>query len=820
MAEASRLGALREALVARPGEPVPFDELATAVWPDEPPANPRAALRNLVRRLRRTEDVVTEPLGYRLVVRPPGPSQLPADLPDFVGRREELERALRGSAKVLAVTGPPGVGKTSFAVHLAHRLRDRFPDGQLYVNLRAFSESEPVTAQQALSRFLRALGAEQIPVDLDAQVALFRRMTEDRAVLLVIDNATGELLGPLLPTGQRCRVLVTSRLDLSEYEQLRVGVLAEAEADELLTRMRVGGERYDRAELIKWCARLPLALRIAAAQLTDRHIADYLTDLRGDGRLDALEIEGDAAVLAAFELSYRALPELARTLFRLLGSIPGPDFPVEAATALLGQDAAEPLGQLVAANLVLRTRDRHGLHDLIRAYALRLGAPATARLNEYYLVNATAAGRRLNPELHRLPLPELPPDLPLHDLSDMPRALAWFESERANVVAAVLAAGDQPITWQLTDAMRACFLHHTGNVVDWFTTARAGLAAARNLGATDAEATMHGSLGLAHWRSGQFAEALPEYTRAVDLSRQQDDPVALTSFLGNLGIIHWQLGNLAEAADSMRESLSIERSPNALYNLSCVLLDLGPIDLAVSYGEEALRLSTELGLTAGVAFCLRGLAVSHLFTGRFDLVAEYQDEVAAMATAELGPSFFARDRETWAFLRLEQGRLAEAEALARQTIELAVDCADDMVEVDGRITLGMVLEQQGRAEEAVAQHEQALMISRKSAFARGEVQSLTCLATDLRTLGDLPRSLRCATEADERAERGQLRVRQVQVAAELAETFRAMGEHEQAERHRRRALELARVTGRRGAGAMAVRLGLAQPPANGGSTSS
>jgi tetratricopeptide (TPR) repeat protein len=145
-----------------------------------------------------------------------------------------------------------------------------------------------------------------------------------------------------------------------------------------------------------------------------------------------------------------------------------------------------------------------------------------------------------------------------------------------------------------------------------------------------------------------------------------------------------------------------------------------------------------------------------------------------------------------------------------------------MIEVDGRITLGMVLEQQGRPEEAVVEHEQALAISRKANFARGEVQSLACLATDHRALGELGEALRCATESDERAERGQLRVRQVQAAAELAETYRAMGDHGQAERHRQRALELARVTGRRGVGATLARLGLepAQPPANGGSTSS
>ena len=134
-----RIDALRRALGAKPGQPVSFDELIEAIWGDERPANPKSALRNLVQRLRATEQVVTEPSGYRLVPRKPGPRQLPADLPDFVGRTGEITAALASPAPVLAITGPPGVGKTSLAIHLAHRLSPRFADGQLHVNLRAFS---------------------------------------------------------------------------------------------------------------------------------------------------------------------------------------------------------------------------------------------------------------------------------------------------------------------------------------------------------------------------------------------------------------------------------------------------------------------------------------------------------------------------------------------------------------------------------------------------------------------------------------------------------------------------------------------------------
>ncbi|GLY52005.1 tetratricopeptide repeat protein [Lentzea sp. NBRC 102530] len=812
----TRIDALRAALAARPGLPVSFDELVEAVWgPADTPANPRASLRKLVQRLRVTDHVVTEPYGYRLVPRPRGPRQLPADLPDFVGRGQEIDAALGSGARVLAITGPPGVGKTSLAVHLAHRMSERFPDGQLHVNLRAFSEGDPVTVAQALSRFLRALGAEQVPADLDAQTALYRRMTADRAVLVVLDNAGRDQIAPLLPEGSGSRLLVTSRTDLPEHEQIRVGVLADAEAQALLGGMGVAGEEDERAELVRLCAGLPLALRIAAAHLADRDLTDYLADLRGEDRLDALEIEDDQAVHATFELSYRAQPELSRLLFRLLGQVPGADFGAEAATALLGRDATAPLAGLVTANLVQRAGDRYALHDLLGVYARRFGAPPPVRLYEYYLVNAHAAGRMMNPELHRLALPRLPEDLPVHDVSDMPRALAWLNAEHANVVAAAVAAGDQPIAWQLADAMRAYFLHHAANVVDWYVAARAGLKAARHLGDVAAEASMRGTIGLAHWRAGRFADALPEYERAVALARQADDLTSLTSYVGNLGIIHWELGNLAEAADAMHQSLAITRTPNTLFNLSCVLQDLGPVGLAVSYCEEALRSSVERNLTAGIAFCLHGLVITHLFGGDLDRVERYLDEVEPLTTPELGPTFQSRVLDARAFLLLEQDRLDEAEVVARQAVEVASGNAKDMAEWDARCTLGVALRRLGRPDEAAAQHEQALAGCRTAAFARGEVQALTGLAADHRVRGNLAEALLCADEANKIAERGQLRVRQVQVEAELAEVHRAAGATAEAERHRLLALELARETGR-----VAWEARLAQPPANGGSTSS
>ncbi|WP_045312881.1 ATP-binding protein [Lentzea aerocolonigenes] len=793
-----RIEALRAALAARPGQPVSFDELVDAVWGEDKPSNPRGALRNLVQRLRATDQVVTEPSGYRLVLRKPGPRQLPADLPDFVGRTDEIAKALDSAAPVLAITGPPGVGKTSLAVHIAHRMHDRFTDGQLYVNLRAFSPGAPVTPEQAVSRFLRALGAEEVPVDLAAQTELYQQMTADRAVLVVIDNATRELLGPLLPAGERTKVIVTSRTDLPEYEQLRVGVFGHGEAQDLLSHLHIGGSRTERAELARLCGHLPLALRIAAANVADGHLPDYLTELRGDDRLSALEIEGDAAVWATFDLSYRAQTPAAQRLFRLLGHVPGPDFGVGGATALLGEDAAGPLGQLVDANLVQRAQDRYSLHDLLRIYAMRLAAPELGRLHDYYLVNADAAGRALHPEFRRLPLPAIADGVPRHDLADTPKALAWLDAERAGVVAAISAAADQPVTWQLADAMRAYFYFHS-HLVDWVATVQTGLRTARRHHDQAAEAAMRGSLGLAHWRGGQFAEALTEFEAAVAVARTLGDEQALSGFLINLGIVNWEYGRLAAAADALREAQRmLGDHPPALYNLSGIHLDLGPLDLGISYAKEVARLSAEQGLTLGTAFAEGHLVDGYLLAGDIESAEEHLDALTPMLDdPSLGVVFVLRALDTKALLDLARGRFADAEAGALRSLELAIEGDDPKSEADAHNTLGLASCAQGRFEDALLHHQQGLELCRKVGFLRGEVDALTGLATAQRALGHLSAAFEHAVEAVAAAERGQLNVRLVPALAELAEVHRAMGDDEEAERCRIRALELARQTGRR-----------------------
>lgn len=799
MAEAGRLRALRGALAARPGEPIPFDELTRTVWPTDPPANPRSALRNLVQRLRRSEQIVTEPFGYRLVVRPPGPSQLPADLPDFVGRHEELERALRSNAAVLAITGPPGVGKTSFAVHLAHRLRGAYGDGQLHVNLRAFSAGQPVKAEQALARFLRALGAEQIPVELTAQRALWNDMLGRRRVLIMIDNATRDLLGPLLPDSDQVKVIVTSRTDLSEHEQIKLGVFDEHEAHALLDNMRIEGGHDDRAELIRLCANLPLALRIAGANLADRYLPEYVSELRGDDRLDALQIEGDAAVNATFDLSYKAQPLVAQRLFQRLGQVSGQDFGVAAATALLGEDAAGPLGQLVDANLVQRANDRYSLHDLLRIYAVHLGAAedARARLLGYYLVNAEAAARTLNKEFFRLDLPgDLPGDLPRHDLDTEAKALEWFDAERANIVAAVQQAGPVPAAWLLVDMMRGHF-HFQAHHVDWFAAARAGLEAARQAGDAIAQAVMYGSLGLAHWSNdGQLADAVENYGKALDILRENRDERVLASLLINSGIVNWELGRLRAAADILNEALELSPdNPAVLFNLGGVHLDLGPLSVSLAHATRALEIAEEQDLLVGRILALNAIVEVFELLGEYDRADEFLAKAAALGDAA-PPGLVRRvpTLEGAAYLELMRGRLDRALALGLKTVELAREARSVKDEADSYDTLGEIHRARGEIGKAIRAHNEALALSLKSGYLRGEVNALAGLAADHFAANELTEARRLALEARERARAGEMRVRGTRVLAVLAQIHRALGDHDAADEAVRTGLELVEET--------------------------
>ncbi len=327
------------------------------------------------------------------------PRQLPGDVRSFVNRVGEtgdLDAVLDDDADppgLVVITGTAGVGKTSLAVHWAHRAGHRFPDGQLYVNLRGYDPGAPVTAAEVLDRFLRALGesAGSIPSEPEDRAALYRSRLADKRMLILLDNAASVgQVRPLLPGTSRCLVIVTSRNRLSGLvvrngaRRVDLGVLTEDESAELLRELtatyRAADDQAELLELARLCARLPLALRIAAERAASRplmSLADLISDLRDESSLwDALTAEDDEeadAVRTVFAWSYRALPQDAARLFRRLGLHPGPEFGTDAAAALLDGSTGQAkrlLDVLVGAHLIDQSAPgRYQLHDLLCAYA-------------------------------------------------------------------------------------------------------------------------------------------------------------------------------------------------------------------------------------------------------------------------------------------------------------------------------------------------------------------------------------------------------------------------------------------------------------------
>ncbi|GAA0245284.1 BTAD domain-containing putative transcriptional regulator [Saccharothrix mutabilis subsp. mutabilis] len=565
----TRQRAVLAALEARAGAVVPVERLVAEVWGDDPPATARTMVQVYVSRLRRAlsgsgTTITTEPGGYRLDAPPatspgsavPVPRQLPAKPRLFVGRTDELgtltkivERRADETMSVVVISGPGGIGKTWLAAQWAHQNLHRFPDGQLHVDLRGFDPvGEPVPPGVALRGFLDALGASAAPAD---PAALYRSLTADRRMVVVIDNARDtEQVLPLLPGGAGCTVLVTSRNRLPGLvaahgaQPLAVDVLPESDARELLARAfgreRVSAEPDATARVVAHCAGLPLALSVGAARALTQpglSLAVLAEELRVTG-LDALDTDDLPANLRTVFLgSYRALPAEAAALFTLLGLAPGPDISLAAAACLGGQDAgrtAAHLRELEQRSLISRSApDRHRMHDLLHLYAADLAAAlpaatrdaAVRRLIACYLHTARAADLVLAPHRRPLDMPPLPPGCAVGSPADHDAALAWFDAEHANLLSAQRLSAREGLqreawwfAWVLTTYHRL-----RGHLQEDLAAWRVGVAAADLVGAATDRAAAHKLLGQACARVGEHAEALDHLRLALELSEEVGD---------------------------------------------------------------------------------------------------------------------------------------------------------------------------------------------------------------------------------------------------------------------------------------------------------
>lgn len=647
-------------------------------------------------------------------------SQLPLDMGDFVGRADlvdQIEQLLADDQRVsiVALWGPPGVGKTALAVHAAHRLAERFPDGQLYVDLHgATAGLQPLRPLEVLVRFLRALGAQPtaMPTGVEEASAAFRSRVVHRRLLVVLDNAADAAqVAPLLPASLGCGVLVTSRqavVSLEGATHLHLDVLDQAAAVELLGRLagqaRVAADPEAVAEVASLCGHLPLALRMAGARLAARPTwpVAALAERLGDAqrRLDELQL-AEVGVRASFQVSYRQLrdgPEArgrsAAEAFGLLAMLDGPELATPVVSRLL--DAPEHAAERVLERLVdaqlLETPapGRYRLHDLLRLYARELAcqhhpepvrAAALTRALGFYVATAWRTLELLRPGDYRLTRADDRWRKGGLQLADNAAALGWLEAEQANLVAAVQQAATTPgvpaeIGMQLAHALFG-FLWVPSQWGNWVQVNQTVVGIARRLGDRAARALAHNDLGIAYMLQGQCDQALDSHQHSLALRRKLGDRRGGAASLTNLGNVHVSQGQFEQALACQQQSLALYRELGDRRGQAITLTNMGNVHMqrgryaeALACHEESLVLVRKLGGRHGQADVLCNLGVLHERQGRYAEALARQQESLALYR-ELGDRRGQAEslRELGVTLRA-LGRPAEARAHWREALAI------------------------------------------------------------------------------------------------------------------------------------------------------
>ncbi|MEV6968922.1 BTAD domain-containing putative transcriptional regulator [Hamadaea sp. NPDC051192] len=632
----------------------------------------------------------------------PLPAQLPMDIRGFTGRKPELatldgllaDTATSSAVTVAAVSGPAGSGKSTLAVHWAHRVRDRFPDGQLHVNLQGYDPVGPaISARDALRGFLTALGVapQYIPSQVPEQTDLYRSLMSGRRMLVVLDNAdSADQIRPLLPGSPGCFVLVTSRTQLPGLlaaQGARAVVLDVLSADESrdLLAGRLGSDRVAIepaavAEIIRWCAGLPLALSVAAAHGSSRprwRLAAIAAELRESYGLLKGYRDNDPAVdvRAVFASSYRALSTPAAAMFRLLGLHPGPEIGQSAAASLAGvsvQAAAESLAELAGEYLVTDAAPgRYGMHDLLRAYAREIAdstedeqqrRAAVRRVLDHYLHSAHTAALHLHPHRDPLTLDAVPAEVAVDEIGGFTQANSWFDGEWRTLLSAISladATGQDDYPWRLAWTLTN-YLDRQGHWHEWATAVTTALAAAnRSVDLAGQAQSLHG-LALAHIRFGQYAVARSQLTQALDLHRRLDDRIGQGHDYLNLALVMQRLDQPVQALEYaylalklFTEAGHVAGQGNALNTVGWYHAQLGAYHEAIAHCERALALQQRIDDRHEQAFTWDSIGYAQHHLGAYRAAADaYREAIElwrvfgdryyeAETTTRLGDTLFA-----------------------------------------------------------------------------------------------------------------------------------------------------------------------------------
>jgi DNA-binding SARP family transcriptional activator len=761
---------------------------------DELGIDPSARLAELHAYILRQDPSLTPPerAPSRVPAAPsPAPQALPYDVPDFSGRtaeltwiREAVERTRAGSPTVLAIDGMGGGGKTALALRAAHQLAERYPDGQLFVDLRGFTPGQkPLSVFCAQGDLLAAAGiaSEEIPGVPAGRSALWQSYMRGRRMLLVLDNAaTSEQVRGLIPASAESLALLTSRprlMDLDGVEWLSLGTLPEPDSREILRRTlgakRVEGEPEAAAELLQLCGGLPLAVRIAAARLANRPrwtLQRLVDRLRDHGRrLEELSSQ-DRGVASALSLSYQSMPAEQRTAFRLLGRHPGRYIDADEGAALLGVevlDAEDVLERLVDVRLLeAREPGAYAFHDLVRNFARRLAqghtdpedGQAVQRLLDHYLQTAEHACDTLFPGRPRYSGPTGEDDQ-RSGFEGKDTALGWLDQHRDSLLAAVDIAHGSGL------------LRHAARLP-------------RELG-------FHSSIRSYDVEANQALET------GVDASRQLEDPALMRLNLTNLAMGQWRLGRIRDAVSRLEDALELSRSMNDLRSeaeckarLGQAYNSLGELDRALWLSQEAHRTARETGFARLEGSSLSTLSHVKVRLGRFAEAAGSAERALAVFDS-IGEIQLSVDALGYLSRALEgMGRYQEALARVEEAMERCERLRKPSViplVLARRTDVLLCMGEAGKAHEN-AMHALAEAIRSTDDIHRASVHLSAGRAHH--AVGDFTAALRQYQLALGISSRMELRYEKAHALSGLATTSQALGNSEMSGRHRRESVAL------------------------------
>jgi tetratricopeptide (TPR) repeat protein len=736
---------------------VSVKETTTAAWiclPDQPG---QAALE-ILERVRASAVV---PRWSSAVLR-----MLPRDTTIFTGRMDELDRlmaavgrtrAADGVISIYAVDGMAGVGKTAFALHAAHGLGSRFPDGQIFLSLHAHTAGQlPVDPAEALATLLLATGItpQQIPPGLPARSALWRGYLAGKKMLLVLDDAAGsDQVRPLLPGTAGCLVLVTSRRRLTALEgttPISLDTLPPGQAADLFVRLaaRPGLRSEDSVvvEVVRLCGHLPLAIRLVAAGVR-HHPAWTVTGIAGElagtrGRLVAMQAE-NVSVAAAFDLSYQDLAVPQQRLFRRLGLHPGTDIDAYAAAALDDIDLAAArrgLADLYEHNLLFEPASgRYRFHDLLLEHARALAAgddtadqrAAVGRILDYYLHAAVAASRHTARRTFiagQLPsvkpparLPKLPPArLPKLDAQE--EAVGWLGAERANLHACVeYAAGHELHTYAtwIPIAM-SDFLHTQGYWNQAVSLEHAAVEAARSSGDRRGEIYALNQLGAVLEFTGNYTASVASLAEALQLTRDVGEPLGEVCVLNQLGTVQWLTGDYPAATANLSQALQLSGDLGdrhgqawALSQLGVIQRQTGDYPTAINNLNQALQLFSDLGDRRGQALTLGDIGIVQQLAGNYPAAA-----TSLGHAVQVSRDFGDRHSQAWALEHLgvvqeHTGNHQAAIDSLNQALQLSRDLGYRRTQAAASIDLGRLMSRSSAHSDAHDYFSRALEIARE-----------------------------------------------------------------------------------------------------------